>query len=109
MVAVRAFPSSTLSVAAAFRRDALEILAVVRLAVEKLRQLEQLLRIDEALAEGDLLDAADLLAGAFLQRAHEFLGLDQRIMRAGVEPGIAAAEPLDGELAGFEIGRVEVG
>src|SRR6185437_998523 len=63
---------------------------------------QQLLGIDEALSERDLLGAADLFAGALLQSTHEFRGLEQRIMRTGVEPGIAAAEPFEVQLAGGE-------
>ena len=59
--------------------------------------------------ESDLLGTGDLEALALLQRADEFGRLDQRIRRAGVEPGEAAAEPLDLQLAALQIEPVEVG
>lgn len=49
---------------------------------------------DPALLESELLGAADLLALAFLDGAHEVAGIEQRGMGAGVEPGIAAANAL---------------
>ena len=39
----------------------------------------------------------------------EFGRLEQRIVRAGVEPGEAAAEHLDVQLAALEIDAVDVG
>src|SRR5690606_37653672 len=59
--------------------------------------------------EGDLLRAGDTEALAALQRADEFRGFDERIRRAGVEPGIAAAEAFDIERAALEIGEIDVG
>jgi hypothetical protein len=39
----------------------------------------------------------------------ELRGLEQRVVRAGVEPGGAAAEELDVQLAALEVEAVEVG
>ena len=61
------------------------------------------------MVEGDLFRAADLHALADFEGAHEARRLDQRIRRAGVEPGEAAAHALDVERARFEIDAVEVG
>ena len=44
-----------------------------------------------------------------LDGAHELAGLEQAVACAGVEPGEAAAEPLDGKLAALEISAVDVG
>ena len=61
--------------------------------------LQQLLAIDEPHPIGHLLRAGDLLALPVLQDAHELGRLQQRIERAGVEPGVAAPEPGDLKLA----------
>src|SRR5437667_11812646 len=88
-----------------FLGQALEIFSVAGFSVEP-SEPQQLGGVDEALAEGDFLDAADLLAGALFEHAHEFRGLEQRVVRPGVEPGIATAETFDAELAGGEVGLV---
>jgi hypothetical protein len=41
--------------------------------------------------------------------ADELAGFEHRLVRAGVEPGIAAAHDLDAELPLFEVEPVEVG
>jgi hypothetical protein len=64
---------------------------------------------DVALAQCDLLRAGDAQALALLQDLDEMAGLDQRGMRAGVEPGEAAAEHLDKQVATLEIDLVHVG
>ena len=47
--------------------------------------------VDPALREGDFLDAGDLQAGAVLKDVDELGGFDERVVRAGVEPGGATA------------------
>ena len=61
---------------------------------------------DEALAEGDFFDASDLEALAPLDGLDELRRLDQRIVGAGVEPGMAAAQMLDRQFAALEITAV---
>ena len=57
----------------------------------------------------DLLGTGDLDAGAMFERAHEGRSVVQAVVRAGVEPRIAASETRDLEIAAFEIGAVHVG
>src|SRR5262245_605942 len=64
---------------------------------------------DVAEAQRDLLRAAELEAGAALDRGHELGSFEQRVHRAHVEPGIAAAHALDVQRAGLEVAAVEVG
>ena len=52
-------------------------------------------RADPAVVERDLLRRGDQLALAALQHADELGGLEQRVVGSGIEPGEAAAEPLD--------------
>ena len=52
-------------------------------------------RDDEPHVVGDFLDAGDLQPLARLDRLDEVGGLHQRLGRAGIEPGEAAAEALD--------------
>ena len=61
------------------------------------------------LAEGDLLQAGDVDALAVLQRADELAGLEQAVVGAGVEPGVAAGQVFDEEVARFQVDAVEVG
>src|ERR1017187_765716 len=58
--------------------------------------------------EGDFLWTRDAESLALFQRAHEFGGLEQRVRRARIEPGIAATHALDAQLSSFEIGAVQV-
>ncbi len=44
-----------------------------------------------------------------LERADELAGFQQGIVRAGVEPGVAAAHLLDVEVAGLQVDAVQVG
>src|SRR5947209_2764497 len=74
-----------------------------------LRQPVELIGIDVTQPQRDLLDAGDAQALALLEDLHEVAGFDQRLVRAGVEPGKAAAEHLDMQVAAFEIGAVDVG
>ena len=81
-------------------RDLAEVAPVVG-GAERTGQHLQLLAIDVAHAVGHLLGTSDLHALPLFQRAHEIAGIAKAVGRAGVEPGIAAAELLDAELAGF--------
>ena len=85
-----------------------EVPAVIRLR-EKLAPRDELIAVDEALDVGDLFEAGDLETLPVLQSAHELRGLQQAVMRAGVEPGVAAAHALHVELAGLEIRLVDGG
>jgi hypothetical protein len=64
---------------------------------------------DPAGAVGDLLRAGDLQALALLQRGDELAGVEQAVVRAGVQPGIAAAHDLDLELALLQVACVDLG
>ena len=85
-----------------------QILAVVVL-LERLSKLMDLLASDVAHAVGDLFEAGDLEALARLDGLDEGGGLQQGVMGAGVEPGVAAAHGLDVELVAREVGLVDVG
>src|SRR5450830_1147817 len=65
-------------------------------------------RGDPAGLVGDLLGARDLQALARLDGLNEIRGLEERLVRARVEPRHAAAEELDVEVAGFEVRPVDV-
>src|SRR6185312_9149154 len=78
------------------RGEVTPVLAVAEAA----RRRGYLFGPDIAHVVGDLLDAGDLQPLAHLDRADELGRLDQRLVRAGVEPGGAAAEPLDPQPAG---------
>jgi hypothetical protein len=64
-----------------FARGALEIAGVIG-ALEAVGQRQELSGIDEALAEGDLLDAGDLEALPAFHDMDELCGLEQGIMGA---------------------------
>lgn len=68
-----------------------------------------LLSRDVAHAVGDLFEAGDLEALAGLDGLDEGCSLQQGVVRAGIEPGVAAAHGLDVELAAREVGLVDVG
>ncbi len=69
----------------------------------------RIVRADEALAQGDLLDAGDLQPLPLLDGLDEVGGLEQRFVRARVEPGEAAAEELDVQLPRSQVDAVDVG
>jgi hypothetical protein len=73
--------------------QAQQILAVAVL-LQRLAQGSQLGGIDPAVHVGDLFRAADLESLPRLDGLDELAGLQQGFVRAGVEPGIAAAELL---------------
>ena len=70
---------------------------------------QQLLGIDKALGERDFFRAGDFQALAFFDDVDELRGFQQRLMRAGIEPRITAAEPFDMKLAAFEVSLVQIG
>ncbi len=72
-------------------------------------QFGQLLVRDPAPPPGDLLGNADLQALPPFQRAHEIAGVQQRVERAGVQPGRAADHLLDRQPAPVEVDPVDVG
>lgn len=91
-----------------FWLEAQQILAVVVL-LERLGELVDLLSRDVAHAVGDLFEAGDLEALAGLDSLDEGCSLQQGVVRAGIEPGVAAAHGLDVELVAREVGLVDVG
>ena len=60
-------------------------------------------------AVGDLFEAGNLEALTGLDGLNEGCGLQQGVVGAGVEPGVAAAHGLDVELLAREVGLVDVG
>ena len=83
-----------------FLRDRQQVLPV--LVLERRGQPLELVGVDEAHPVGDLLQAGDLQALPPLDDLDEVGRLEQRLVRAGVEPGHAAAEDLAAELAAVE-------
>ena len=61
---------------------------------------------DPAVAVGDAFEAGDLQAGALLDHLDEDGGLGEGVMGPGVEPGEAAAQDLDFQLAVLQEGLV---
>src|SRR5450755_1160889 len=84
-----------------------QIFAIAALGALLRRRLEGLER-DVALAQRNLLWAGDACALPLLQDLHEVAGFDQRRVGSGIEPGEAAAQHLDEQIAAFEIGPVDV-
>ena len=85
-----------------------QVLTVGVLA-HRLRDPLDVVAADVAHAIGDFLDAADHQPLALFDGLHELRGLEQRLVRAGVEPGDAAPELFDRERAPSEIVAVDVG
>src|SRR6476646_10704867 len=85
-----------------------QVLAVAVLA-QRLREREQPIAVDPGVLVGDLLGAGDLEALPRLDRLDEVRGLQQRLVRARVEPRVAAPEALDHQLAAFQVAPVEIG
>src|SRR5579872_2874771 len=85
----------------AFLEDLPEVLAVRAAGVE-LRELLHLAGVDPALQEGDFLDTGDLQSLASLERLDELRRRQQRLVGAAVQPGDAAAEELDSDVAALE-------
>ena len=72
-------------------------------------QLDQVIHVDEPRAPGNLFDAGHLQALSFLDDAHERAGIEQGVVRAGIEPGRAPAQPFDVQLTDLEIRAVQIG
>src|SRR5215212_10453241 len=89
------------------RQQPLQVLAVFAL-LDRPDQAGEAGIVDIALTPGDLFGAADLQALAVLHRLDELRGTQQAGRRAGVEPGIAAAELLDGEAPVRQVVGVDV-
>ena len=89
------------------RCDTQQIFTVLVLA-EGRRQAFELVAVYESLVEGYFLDTGDLQPLAVLDGLHELGGVDQAVVSAGVEPGIAPAEPFYRQLAVLEIALVDV-
>ena len=68
---------------------------------------QQLFLGDPAVLVGDLLGGGNLDALALLDGLHKGSRLDEGVHRAGVEPGVAAAQQLDVQLALVEIHLVQ--
>src|SRR5690349_11403092 len=75
---------------------------------ETARMATQRVGIDQAHPERDLLGATYQEPLPRLDGLHERRGLQKTVGRAGVEPGIAAREPLDLERAFFKKHPVEI-
>ena len=91
-----------------FWLEAQQILAVVVFS-ERLGELVDLLSRDVAHAVGNLFEAGNLEALSGLDGLDEGCSLQQGVVRAGIEPGVAAAHGLDVELVAREVGLVDVG
>ena len=85
-----------------------QVLAVAVLW-QRLRQLFELPVVDEACSPRNFLGACDLQALPVFQRRDELAGLEQAVVRAGVQPGKAASHDLHGERALVQIGLVHGG
>src|SRR6185312_9369020 len=101
------WPHTKLTCASAQLSLANEILPVGR-GLHRLGKTQQLFRVDKTLVEGDFLRTGDLQALPFLDDVDELRRFQQRVMGAGIEPGIAAAKPLDVKVAASKIPLVEV-
>ena len=93
--------------AAALAHDPHEIFAVSALG-QRLGKLEQLLGIDEPETPGDLLHAGHLQSLPLLDDAHEYPGIEQRIMGTGIEPRRSSSQPLDMQVTLPEIHPIEI-
>src|SRR5262249_40212915 len=76
---------------------------------QRIGELAQLTLADQAGPPRDLLHAADLEPLPLLDDPDELRGLDQRMEGSGVEPGGAAIEHGDGQLAAAQVGVVDRG
>ena len=74
-----------------------------------LREFLQGFGVDPLLVEGDFFGAGDHQALAFLQGGNEASGLQQAVVRTGVEPGVAPAHDFNVELVLLKIAFVDVG
>src|SRR5512141_3157291 len=90
------------------RLDDLREVLPVPVLQHRLCQRLELLRADPTRAVRNLLRARDLQALALLERRDELARLEQAVVGAGIEPGIATAHDLDAELPLAQIDRIEV-
>src|SRR3712207_1557889 len=97
--------SSRTSTIGADLDPAAEIIGIAGLP-QRRRPLDHLVGGEIAQTISDLLRAGDLDSLAMLDGAHERGGFVKAVVGAGIEPGIAAAEANDVELAGLEIAAV---
>src|SRR5689334_14081761 len=89
-------------------REPREVAAVLGLH-ERLAAATKASGVDPAIAEGDFLGRGDEEALPLFDRLDEVRGLDQGFVGAGVEPGRAAADHLDAQSPGSEVGVVDGG
>src|SRR6476620_12197283 len=75
---------------------------------EPLRAADNLGNGEVAKFKCNLLEAHDLEALARFDGAHEGRSVVQTLMGAGIEPGEAATQPHDVEIAAFEISAIDV-
>src|SRR5699024_9627703 len=88
--------------------DVLQVLPVGGLAIPR-GGLQQLVPADPPILEGDLLGGADLDALPLFDHADKVGGVHQAVHGAGVQPGKAAAQQLDVQLALLEVHIVQSG
>src|ERR1700754_3429108 len=89
-------------------RDVDHVAAVAGVA-HALTEGEALLGRDEAHPQRDLLEAGDPHALSLLEGSHELAGVQQRLVRSGVQPGEAATQVDHACAAAIQIGVVHVG
>src|SRR4051812_30173564 len=87
--------------------DIEQILSISRFPV-RARRVEQLLGRNKFQIERDLFRTSDAITLPLFDDAHELARIHQRCMRAGIEPGEAAAENLDMQALALEIGEIDV-
>ena len=86
-------------------QQAHQVLAIA-IFLEGLGQLLDLCSVDEACTPSDLFGASDLQALALFQRGDELARFQQALMRAGIQPRVAALHDLHIEIALIQIGLV---
>jgi hypothetical protein len=85
-----------------------QVFAVAALGVALGERVELLAR-DVAEPQRDFLETSNPQSLPLLENLYEVARFDERSMRSGVEPGEAAPENLDEQVAALEIGAVDVG
>src|SRR4051812_3227796 len=73
------------------------------------RQPPQLVGVDVAHVIRDFLYRGDEQTLPLFHRLHEIRGVDERVVRAGVEPGDAARQGLHVQLSPIEVLAVDIG
>jgi hypothetical protein len=79
-------------------------LSLIQLA----RKFLQLLSVNPAIVESDLVRRAYELPLPMLQHAHKFGRLEKRIVRSRIKPRKAASEPFEGKPSSVHIREIEV-